>query len=442
MNKGKIIVIGANQNALVFAEFAAKADFEVVLYEAKEKDEVAYDWTDDMAPATFAQIGLPMPPKDVFSRKRNWTFVPPSKQKFLQVQMAEEELDISVQRRPLNDWLEKRALDAGATVNYGTPVRKAVIDGDKVVGVYLNKTGERIDADLVVDCGGVASTVRGNLPDGFKIPQRVNPADTFFVRRTFFERPATAERPEYTNKAYLKHNNEAGISWCILSEDEKMADVLIGRVGQMNNETFYNALKDLKKENEIIGDKVVKGGELLCIPVRHPISRMVANGYALLGDSAYMTIPMLGSGIASGMHAAKMLVEVLSEPVGEPFSIANLYRYQYRFMQEIGAKHAAVDLMKNWLLASGDGDVDFLFCSGVLGQKELILGAKGEMIKESLPEMAHKAIVGWRNIPVLLQLAGLLAKMEKQYKVAAKLPAVYDEAALCAWQNKYEKCYK
>ena len=441
MSKGKIVIIGANQNALVFAELAAKAEFEVTLYEAKEKEEVAYDWTDDMAPITFSQIGLPMPPSEIYCKKRNWTFVPPNKAKFLKVQMSEDELDISVQRRPLNAWLENRATEAGAKIFYGAPVKKAAIDGDKVAGVILANNGERIEADLVVDCSGAASAVRGNLPDGFHIPQKVNPADTFFVRRTFFERPASSERPEYTNKAYLKHNNEAGISWCILSEDEKAADVLIGRVGELSNDTFFNALKDLKGENEIIGDKVVKGGELLCIPVRHPISRMVADGYVLLGDSAYMTIPMLGSGIASGMRAAKILTDVISSPDGEPFSINNLYRYQKKFMEEMGARHAAVDLMKNWLLKSGDGDVDFLFCSGVLGQKEMILGAKGEMIKESIPEMAHKALAGWRNIPLLLQLAVLLAKMDKQYKTALKMPEKYDEERFIVWQKKYEKVY-
>ena len=97
--------------------------------------------------------------------------------------------------------------------------------------------------------------------------------------------------------------------------------------------------------------------------------------------------------------------------------------------------------MKNWLLKSGDGDVDFLFCSGVLGQKEMILGAKGEMIKESIPEMAHKALVGWRNIPLLLKLAGLLAKMDKQYKTALKMPEKYDEERFIVWQKKYEKVY-
>lgn len=295
---------------------------------------------------------------------------------------------------------------------------------------------------MVVDCGGVNSCVRTSLPTSMGIQRRVKATDTFFVRRTFFERPEGTARPEKTNKAYLKHKNENGISWCLLSHDENEADVLIGRLGELKDETFQNALSDLRKENEIIGERVTKGGELLQIPVRRPLPLLVADGYALLGDSACMTIPMLGSGMASGMKAGRMLADVISRPVYNRFAKENLYDYQRLFMEQIGAKHAAVDMMKNWLLASGEGDLDFLLGHGVISKNVLKQASAGEMLRMSPSDLVTAGVNGVIRPQLMLELVELIARMNAQYKVAASLPKKYDEKALWYWQRQYEAAYK
>lgn len=437
----KIAIVGANQGALALAVFAAKAGFEVSLYEAKQQKDMAYDWTDDMAPDTFSRIGLPMPPAKIYERKRNWSFIPPEKRVIKAIHIPENELDISVERRPLDRWLARLAEDAGAVITYGAAVKCANVDDNKVTGITL-AAGETVEADLVVDCGGVNSAVRTGLPEIMHIQNTVKLSDTIFLRRTFFERPEGTKRPEHTNKAYLKHMEENGISWCLLSHDEKAADVLIGRMGELGDEVYNRALNDLKKENDIIGDKVLKGGQLLQIPVRHPLPRLVADGYVLLGDSACMTIPMLGSGLASGMRAAKILSEVIEKPDGERFSIGNLYRYQMRFMREIGGEFAAVDLMKNWLLQSKEGQADFLLESGVVTESMLKDSAMGKALKPTLAEMAAAGIRGRRRIPLLLQMVALLQKMIKERKIAENMPGSYDEEAFSKWEKKYEKAFE
>lgn len=441
MNKN-IIVVGANQTGLVFAAFARNAGFDVTVYEAKKQCDVAYDWTDDMVEETFEEVGMPLPPKEIYTRKRNWTFVPPEKGVNVLMDLPDDQLDMAIYRRPFNAWLLSRAECAGVKVFYETPVKRAIVENDVVLGVEL-ENGEIVPAGLVVDCGGVNSAVRKSLPESLKITRNIDKNDTFIVRRTFFNRPENTARPKYTNRAYLKHINERGISWCTLSHDEKQADVLIGRVGEMSDKTYENALADIRRDNEIVGDKIVTGGQLLQIPVRHPLSRFVANGYALLGDSACMTIPMLGSGMASGMKAGKMLSDVISPPIGEnPFSVENLYRYQARFMKEIGGKHAAVDMMKNWLLNSKKGDVDFLLGKGVVSRKVLIEASAGHMIVMSPAEMAQAAVKGVAKLPLLLNLAVLLQKMKKECKTASNMPKHYDEAAFSKWEEKYEKPFR
>ena len=52
----KAVIIGGNQGGLNMARCLAEAGFEVKLFEKKSRNEVAYDWTDDIAPSVFADL--------------------------------------------------------------------------------------------------------------------------------------------------------------------------------------------------------------------------------------------------------------------------------------------------------------------------------------------------------------------------------------------------
>ena len=178
------------------------------------------------------------------------------------------------------------------------------------------------------------------------------------------------------------------------------------------------------------------------IPVRRPISKMIADGYVLLGDSAFMTIPMLGSGMASSIRASKILSEVILEAEdGDPFSASNLYRYQVRFMREMGARFSGVELMKNWLLNAPADKVAFLFNAGVLSEEDLKVSCVGEIIKLTPASIAQKAVRGKKELALLLQLSALLAKINKQIKIAENIPDEYDEEKLTRWQKKYSEAF-
>lgn len=87
--------------------------------------------------------------------------------------------------------------------------------------------------------------------------------------------------------------------------------MLIGRAGELPKETFDRAYKALKASNPIISDEIVRGGRTCIIPIRYPLTHMVADGYAAIGDAAFMTIPMIGSGIENSMKAACILADTI-----------------------------------------------------------------------------------------------------------------------------------
>lgn len=429
--KGTVAIIGANQTGLFAAKLFSEQGFSVFVFEKNSRENAAYEWTDDISPSVFKEVGLPFPPNDIFTRTRSLTFVPPGHNPVF-VPKNEEEPDINVSRRGLNEWLIS-LLSEGVELYFDACVTRALTDGDVVYGVEFSN-GETFECDLVVDCGGVNSSVRRSLPQIFQIQNEVNANDKLFVKREFFARPENCPLPKHPEKVYLKHKNENGISRCFLKKDDETSDVLVGRIGSLSDETYENAIADLKEDNPVIGNKVFGGDVIFEIPVRRPLSNLVANGYVLLGDSACMTIPIIGSGIGSGLKAAKMLADAVTSADKEPFSKKNLYRYQLKFMREIGGKHAAIELVKNKLLSSRGNEIDDLVKSGVMeGLASVVSGGSAKRLVKSFLALFFKYFSLWKT------LFGVSIKAACVVSHATKMPPRFDEKEFEKWRKKYDK---
>ncbi|MCR4661276.1 MAG: hypothetical protein K5765_04640 [Clostridia bacterium] len=428
----KVIIIGANQNGIFAAYRFLKLGFDVSVYEAKDEKDVSYNWTDDIDPNVFKEIGIEMPDTSCYFPKKSWAFVNPAETVVLSL-AGSQETDISIWRRPLNDYL-KSLLPKDFKINYNTKVDKLIIDNDTVKGVVVN--GENIEADLVIDASGVMSNFRATLPSSFNIQANPDDNEVFVVTRTFYEHNPGVEMPKETNKAYLLHLGEKGISWCITTDDE--VDILIGRVGALPDKSKVEGLKDLQKDNPILSDKKIKGGDVCVIPVRYPISRMVANGYALVGDSAFMTIPMMGSGVAAGLLAVSMLADTIEK--NDSTTIDNLWNYQVAFVKR-HLTFYGIDVLKRWLLQTDAKDIDFLFEKGIINQEIMAGGTGGEM-KLGLGAILGIVWKGKSKLGLLIKLAKQLPKMDKVGKLADTIPETFDEAKAKEWQDNLDNFYK
>ena len=194
----KAIIVGGNQGGLNMARCLAEVGFEVELFEKKTRADVAYDWTDDMDPKIFDELGLPLPDEKGWFHKKDWTFVNPNEKVKLFVKGGAQAGDLSMYRRPLNDYFYDLVKDnEKIKINYETKVDGLLFDGDKVVGVKVGD--QEFGADLVVDCGGAHSNLRESLPDSVGIPQRPNKGETFVAYRGFFKPVEGVEEPKYTN---------------------------------------------------------------------------------------------------------------------------------------------------------------------------------------------------------------------------------------------------
>ena len=405
----KAIVAGAGIGGLVAAAKLKKLGFDVtVLERAKSLEEMRYDWHDDVNPNVFEQLGITMPSESF--KKKSWTFIAPVSSKARLFRQDESKADYSVERRPLNKTLFD--LCEGVEFLFDQFVTGGIVEDGYVCGVVAN--GIEYRADFVVDSLGIDSPLRESLVKKFDL-DTYTPDEAFMAYRAFYEKN-DKYNAEYSNKVYLKYLGDKGIAWVIQDHNPKLVNVLIGRLEELKEETLKDYLNRIKKENPTVGEKILRGGIVCKIPVRYPSTMMVANGYAEIGDCAFMTIPMLGSGIASSMRAADLLAKTVEN------SMAN-----FKEAKEIFGKNEIVD---------------YILTSELLTNDEVGRLASGKPIKLSVKDMIKKvAIAGAGRIPSLLKVNNMLSKSNAAQKYAKKIPKKYDSKKVEAWRKKLKAFY-
>lgn len=430
----KIIIAGAGIGGLYASELLGKQGYKVVVFEKKGLNELAYDWHDDVSPKVFKDLDITIDPS-IFFKKADWSFATSFEEKIIRLKGDIDNADLSIERRPLSTLLYERAKEV-AEFRFNTTINAPILSDNKVIGVMVNGKAEY--ADLVIDSGGVFSVLRSKLPKNFLIQNEPSPNEVFYAYRAFFNKVKGVEDSEHTTKAYLKHLGEEGISWCIKDNNPQMINVLIGRVKELNKDTINKALSDLRQRNPYLGKDVLRGGFTVPIPVRHPLTVMVADGYAAIGDAAFMTIPMLGSGIASSLYAAKFLSDTVQN--GD-FSKENLWNYQLACYEKFGQSHYGIDIIKRWMLSAKSEDITWLFSSSVISEKDMSSVSTGKEMKLSFIEMIKKVIVGRSNIPLLLSLNDMLTRSKKASKLAAAIPKTYNPLYIERWEKKLNKLF-
>lgn len=431
----KIVFIGAGMAALVASYKLAKAGIEVSVYEKNAYEQLSYDWHDDVNKNAFLSNDLPLPKEGTYFTKKNWSFIPPSARVEVSLDLPEDELDWSIERRLLAWQYVERAKDV-VDFHFGAEVQSLIVDGGQVKGIVCN--GQNVYADLVVDNSGALSKFRAALPTSYGITAMPNKDEIFVAYRGFHKKVDGVADPKNSNRAYLKHLGKCGISWSIL-DPSGTVNVLIGRTGNLDGEGFNQAYSALKASNPNISNDVVRGGIKCIIPIRRPLEVMVADGYVAIGDSAFMTIPMIGSGIENSMRAGCILADTIIS--SQSCSPSALWRYQVKYYLDRGAKHIGVDVLKRWLLSCDAKDLDWLFEKGIVSAKDMAYGATGRLLKLSFAELLAKAVKGIANVPLLLKMSAMLSKCNRVARIGRAIPKEYDVKKIKRWKNKIEKSF-
>jgi flavin-dependent dehydrogenase len=227
----------------------------------------------------------------------------------------------------------------------------------------------------------------------------------------------------------LKDDGTTGFSWVVT--EKECVDVLIGRFFPVKPEDLKETLKGIKGDYPHIGDKLLRGGNVTPIPVCHPLGILVCDGYAAVGDSAFMTYAVKGSGISYSIKAGILLARAVEGDTLGQFNTETLWEYQRLFFKETGFGACRIALLKNVLPYFTADEIRELFNSDIFdagdfnalmeNKLEMVMGTQGRtMIKEKI-RLIRENVILKEKLTALAMWIGKLTVTE------AYFPNKYDK---------------
>lgn len=421
----KIIVAGAGHGGLIAAARLAAAGHDVSVYERKERSTLGHDWEDRFTfDIILKEIGIDKFADDAWRFRGDCAFVSPDYKTHVIINYSDKNRQKIMWRKPLITLLVDNAEKFGVKFCFGEEITNAEISGNKVIGIKTESG--TYNADLVIDSAGVFSPLRQSLPETFGIEKMPKRGDVFYAYRAYFDKKDNTKMPDVPFEVYLCHAAEQGLSWCCTNDDS--VDILIGRIDPLNDDLINRHINKFKTDHPWIGDNIIHGGKFGIIPVRRPLPIMVADGYATVGDSAFMTTPMNGMGIDLSVQAGILLAQTVIK--NNNASVEALWEYNRDYHRLYGASTSKNESLKNSLLNLPGIGVDFLFSNGIVQAADL----SGAGNNTGLTTLLGKFIRGMKSPGYFFTVLGGImngARLAKAYK---KAPENYNRSEVSAWQ--------
>ena len=437
----KIIVSGLGHGGIAAAAMLADAGYDVTVYEKSAEGTLGYDWTDIFDPKALKIAKIPMPDEDKYEYKEDMTFVSSNGFSKLHQHVPEKELEIKMERKDIYDLLISNAVEKGVKIVYECEVQKPIMLGNRVAGIRTSK-GDFF-ADLIIDACGMNSPVRRNLPSSLMIQKEITRQQKVTIYRAFYNKASDVEVADKF-KVLLRPQGTESIAW--VASEEEHTDLLIGRFEDYNMNDVEEFAEWLRPDNPPLGTEVVRGGQFVEIPVRHPLSVMVADGYAAIGDSAFMTVPLIGSGIANSLKAARILAETVINDPTQGFGVEALWKYQVLFFKHLGTGLAPLECVKNLMFKFTPEDLDYCFTSGLLTDYNVTMTANFGSFYDVIDffdvnDLLNKAKQACSDITFLKKFINAGNKISLVTAACLAIPRRWDRKLVEIWAKGYDKAF-
>ncbi len=438
---GKILIAGGGHGGLAAAYHLAKKGADVTVLEMNSRYNMGWDQPDSVNLQCFEAADIPVPQDYVVKRTPITLCVGDGITPNISQVVPEDGYTVMIERKILCQHLVQLAMDAGANFIFNTKIEKPVLLGGRVCGVQTDKG--TFYADLVIDACGVHSPLRTNLPDKLHIEQNVKPFDILHTYRAFYNKiPDCPQTEPY--KVYVFVNGTVGLQWLITNEED--TDVLIGRFDEYSDADTVIATQKMMAENPQLGDTLLRGGHVVDIPVRQPLSVLVADGYAAIGDSAFMTYSVKGSGVGYAMQAGRILAETVMADTESFYSAKQLWNYQTQFYKEIGKNAAIIALGKVLMNKLTTEDVAFLLREDIINQKIMDATATENGLVDLLAQsgvsvIKDKMVRFFDNKELRSKVLNMTVWIARLLPILAAMPDKYDRDEVKKWAYKYDGFY-
>jgi flavin-dependent dehydrogenase len=234
---------------------------------------------------------------------------------------------------------------------------------------------------MVVDAAGSATKLRPNLPFESKIEKDIDRDDLESTGRYIFDFELGEEDPTWFDPRYaLIHLDQylapGGYAWTFpkgknkvnigLGVQKKALDARNAKSAKKDNlqdliDSYVNLNKAIKKprqspQSDDMGN--TKGSWQ--VSVRRHNDCLVANGFAIVGDAAWMARPIDAGGIGPAIYASVMLGKVVAQAIeANDTSEGSLWQYNLDYMKKHGYQMASFEVLRRYLQTLENDEISY-----------------------------------------------------------------------------------
>jgi digeranylgeranylglycerophospholipid reductase len=279
----------------------------------------------------------------------------------------------------------EEATKRGVHVRDRVALRSAIVQNNSVVGVegedLVNKSVFRRSAKLVIDCTGVTSVLRTNLRMKSFIQTKIDRDDLEATGRYIYNFDIGTKEDTFFHSDYcIIHLDQelapGGYGWVFPKGENK---VNIGVGVQPRAFDARNREMGIRRDLKMLIDEYVRNNPVIRNPriaeseiddgnswgtwqvsVRRQNDCMVANGYMVVGDAAWMPKPLDAGGIGPAIIAATIAGRDAVEAIqaGDTSERA-LWKYNKDYVNEYGYKTAGLEVFRRMLQGLTNDQIDY-----------------------------------------------------------------------------------
>lgn len=438
------VVVGAGSTGAAAAAMLAASGRRVALVERRRLDVAGARWINDIPPWLFDEAGVARPePPERRCACVPITMLDRAGRPRVQLERPMWGVDMRALGQRLRDDAERHGVATYAQARLLELEHRGSGHEERPAALELEQGDRRVrlEAPLFVDASGLAGELRVRSR---ALSRRCPPVAGGDLVSAAQQVCTIADRDGA--RAFLaRHGDRDGVlTWSGVGGgfstlgvrvefDHDEVELLTGVEATHPSLDGPGLIQEFKRTAKWVGSVVFGGASM--IPVRRPYDRLAAPGLALVGDAACQTFPGHGSGVGSGLLAARTLERAVAQR-DDPGAGASMADYQTRFHRERGGVHAAYDVIRRLARSLGEHDVDRLLTSGLVtaeATRAALLQQMPPLGPRVVADMARAAV----DVPALAaRFAAAGPRMVLAERAYALHPGGTDERALDVWARR------
>ncbi|MFB5630746.1 MAG: NAD(P)/FAD-dependent oxidoreductase [Nitrosopumilaceae archaeon] len=321
-------------------------------------------------------------------------------------------------RQKLPEVQNQRAQKMGVNFDFEINLTGLIYDGNQVIGVQGidNKTRQpyKKTGKIVIDATGVTSMLRNQIQNTTKIERKVDRRDVESTGRhiMYFDQ-GEKDLSEFDPNYCIIHLDQdiapGGYGW-VFPKGENKVNIGLGvektlldkrnkRLGKNDNvssliEEYVHRNKAIKNPR-LSTDDIDKNNATgnFQVSVRRQNDCLVANGYMLVGDSAWMPKPLDAGGIGPALVAGTIIGKVAADAIETGDVTENgLWKYNKEFINEYGYKTAGLEIFRRLIQTLTNDQISY-------GMKHFL----GNLDVEAISKGEHPDFGGLTKLGMLIR---------------------------------------